>query len=80
MQEWSDQETEEGDRDGNPREHGKSFRAYGGQLEAVDSFKYLGRVMTAGDGGDKDGDARTLLEKAREGHGDYTRGGEPPTS
>ena len=27
----------------------RAFEAYGGQLEAVDSFKYLGRVMTAGD-------------------------------
>ena len=29
---------------------------------------------------DTDGDARALLEKARAGHGYYTRGGEPPTS
>ena len=27
----------------------RAFEAYGGQLEDVDSFKYLGRVMTAGD-------------------------------
>ena len=27
----------------------RAFEAYGGQLEAVDSFKYLSRVMTAGD-------------------------------
>ena len=27
----------------------RAFEAYGGQLEAVDSFTYLGRVMTAGD-------------------------------
>ena len=27
----------------------RAFKAYGGQLEAVDSFTYLGRVMTAGD-------------------------------
>ena len=26
----------------------RAFEAYGGQLEAVDSFTYLGRVMTAG--------------------------------
>ena len=27
----------------------REFEAYGGQLEAVDSFTYLGSVMTAGD-------------------------------
>ena len=27
----------------------RDFEAYGGQLEVVDSFTYLGRVMTAGD-------------------------------
>ena len=26
-----------------------AFEAYGKQLEAVPSFKYLGRIMTAGD-------------------------------
>ena len=26
-----------------------AFKAYGKQLEAVPSFKYLGRIMTAGD-------------------------------
>ena len=60
-------------------------RAYGGQLEAVDSFTYLGRVMTAGDNdwpavaGNLKKARRswgrlsrilTRLEKAREGHGD----------
>ena len=27
----------------------RAFEAYGGQLESVSSFTYLGRVMTAGD-------------------------------
>ena len=49
VQEWSDQETEKGDRDGNRESTERAFEAYGGQLEAVDSFKDLGRVMTAGD-------------------------------
>ena len=39
------QETEEEIRESSDR----AFEAYGGQLEAVDSFTYLGRVMTAGD-------------------------------
>ena len=33
-----------------------------------------------GKSGDKDGDACALMEKARAGHGDNSRGGEPPTS
>ena len=28
---------------------GRSFEAYGKPIEAVSSFKYLGRIMTAGD-------------------------------
>ena len=31
-----------------------------------------------GEGGDKDGDARALLEKARAGHSHHPGGGKPP--
>ena len=49
----------------------RAFDAYGGQLEAVDSFTYLGRVMTAGD--DDWSAVAGNLKKARRSWGRLSR-------
>ena len=49
----------------------RAFEAYGGQLESVSSFTYLGRVMTAGD--DDWPAAEGNLKKARRSWGRLSR-------